>query len=240
MVNRCCRLAILFASLISLSTLSGCSAPVEPEEVANIRIDGNVVYFAGPLNKPSLDRMRDIFDHENSPRILDINSASGDPMAAMQMGYLLQRQQITLRIQERCEGLCANYLFTAAAVREIYPDAKITWSGGALNQSVILQWESYILPGIRDFVTRYSDQYLRREARFFERIDVDQNITVHGFNPRLGCADYDKFYYSWPDLMSMGIGETRFVEHSYRTAFKYAKDEACRVDLSNPKLLLSR
>ncbi|TRW49357.1 hypothetical protein FM042_00345 [Aliidiomarina halalkaliphila] len=239
MVSKCCRLAVLSASLIPLLFITGCSTPVEPEGLADIYVDDGVVHYSGPLNTPSFNHLRELFEQDNPPRILAVNSVSGDPMAAMQIGYLLQRHQVTLRIRERCEGLCANYLFTAASVREVYPEALITWSGGALNQSVILQWESYILPGIRDFVTRYSDQYLRRETRFFERVSVDQHITIYGFHPRLGCMDYERFNYSWPDLVSLGIGETRFVQHTYKDAFSHADNDICRVDLSNRHLLLN-
>lgn len=239
MVSKCCRLAVFSASLVSLLFIIGCSSPAEPERLADIRIENGVIHYSGPLNTPSFNRLRELLEQSNPPTILTVNSTSGDPMAAMQIGYLLQRHEVTLRILERCEGLCANYLFTAASVREVYPDALITWSGGALNQSVILQWESYIIPGIRDFVTRYSDQYLRRETRFFERIGVDQNITVYGFHPRLGCTDYERFNYSWPDLVSLGIGKTRFVQHTYKDAFPYADADICRVDLSNRQLLLN-
>ncbi|RUO30513.1 hypothetical protein [Aliidiomarina sanyensis] len=230
-------LAASAASFFLVLQLTACSSTPEREEAANIQVSNGVALLDGRISVASFYRLRDAVS-DGSVQRLAVNSEGGDPMAAMQIGYLLQREQMTLDIRGACERECANYLFTAAAQRRVYPDAIISWSGGAIEQSVILSWESYILPGIRDFVTRYSDQYLRRETRFFERIGVDQYITSYGFHPRLGCTDSARFYYSWPDLISMGIGPTEFVGRSYARAFEHYPSDICRVDLSNRQLLL--
>ena len=90
-------------------------------------------------------------------------------------------------------------------------NAIVAWSGGAQDESWINQWSFYIFPGFRNVVEHYLDAFLRRETRFFNRINVDQNITHFGYDEQVGCMDGDTFrgfYYDVADLLILGVGRT--------------------------------
>lgn len=228
------KLVLVIISILVMS-LAACSS--SPEPAANVRITNGEAMLDGRITSATALRLREASQKGELQRLV-VNSDGGDPMAALQIGYLLHREQLPIDIRGLCTRECANYLFPAAVKRNVYPQAVVSWSGGAIEQSLILSWESYILPGIRNFVTHYSDQYLRRERRFYETIGVDPLLPSYGFHPRLGCAESEAFYYSWPDLVSMGIGPTEFIGQSFAEAFSHYPKTLCRVDLSNRQLLL--
>lgn len=220
--------------------LAACSSPSTAPE-GRVSLHDNVINIDGNLTMVTFEDLVRLTEENPSVRHLRVTSERGDPMAAMQIGYLLQRKQFIIEVTDVCLEACANYLFTAAEERVVHSNALIAWSGGALDRSWIYQWRSYILPGIKSFVTRYADTYLRRETRFFERVNVDQHITVYGFDENIGCVDntHRGFYYSAADLLSMGVGATRFIPTDGTQDFQVNDSNYCQVDLSNRLLLIN-
>lgn len=228
--------------LLSISVLSvvACTSPPAPPE-GRVSLHDTVISIDGHISAATLEELVRLTEANPDVRHLRVTSERGDPMAAMQIGYLLQQKQFVIEVTDVCLEACANYLFTAAEERIVQANALIAWSGGALDRSWIYQWRSYILPGLKSFATRYADTYLRRETRFFERINVDQHITVYGFDKNIGCVNnaYRGFYYSAADLLSMGVGVTRFVPEDGKQDFHIADSNYCQVDLSNRLLLIN-
>lgn len=224
--------------MLSLSLLITACSSSSPPPQDNLHVSENRIVLNGAITEATLASFLHLLETHPSVKYLDVNSATGDPLAAIQLGYAVYRSRITVRVINECLGPCANYLFTAAAERIITPDAVVAWSGGALNQSRVLQWRSYMLPGVRDFLTRYSDAYLRRESRFFDRINVDQRITTFGFNEYIGCMtdDMQGFYYTPAGLLSLGLGPTQFAEEPAPATL--AEKGFCLVELSDRFLLL--
>lgn len=230
---------VIFLSFTILSVVA-CSSPPAPPE-GRVALQDNVISIDGHISAATLDELIRLTEQNPTLRHLRVTSERGDPMAAMQIGYLLQQKRFVIEITDVCLEACANYLFTAAEERIVHANALVAWSGGALERSWIYQWRSYMLPGLKGFVTRYADAYFRRETRFFERINVDQHITVYGFDKNIGCVNnaYRGFYYSAADLLSMGVGVTRFVPEDSKQDFQIADSSYCQVDLSNRLLLIN-
>ncbi|MCH8501438.1 MAG: hypothetical protein LAT77_05950 [Aliidiomarina sp.] len=224
--------------LLSLSLLITACSSSSPPAQDNLHVSENRIVLNGAITEATLASFVHLLETQPSIAYFDVNSATGDPLAAIQLGYAVYHSGITVRVINECLGPCANYLFTAAAQRIITADAVVAWSGGALNQSRVLQWRNYMLPGVRDFLTRYSDAYLRRESRFFDRINVDQRITTFGFDEHLGCMTDDTlgFYYSPAGLLSLGLGPTQFTEEPAPAGL--AEKGFCLVELSDRFLLL--
>lgn len=230
---------VILFSISILSVVACSSPPASPE--GRVTLQDKVISIDGHLSAAILEELVQLTEANPDVRHLRVTSKRGDPMAAMQIGYLLQQKKFVIEVTDMCLEACANYLFTAAEERVVHANAVIAWSGGALEHSWIYQWRSYILPGLKNFATRYADTYLRRETRFFERINVDQHITVYGFDKNIGCVNnsYRGFYYSAADILSMGVGATRFVPEYGKQDFQIADGSYCQVDLSNRLLLIN-
>jgi hypothetical protein len=230
---------VILLSISVISVVACSSAPAPPE--GRVSFQDRVINIDGHISAATLEELVRLTEANPDVRHLRVTSKRGDPMAAMQIGYLLQQKQFVIEVSDVCLEACANYLFTAAEERIVHDNALVAWSGGALDHSWIYQWRSYILPGLKSFVTLYADTYLRRETRFFQRINVDQHITVYGFDKNIGCVDnsYRGFYYSAADLLSMGVGVTRFIPEHGTQDFQITNSNYCRVDLSNRLLLIN-
>lgn len=222
------------AAIIGMGTLlSACSSQPVVYHQDNLRVEGNQLILDGIISEATPPRFQQLVEENPNLQAFVVNSESGDPLSAIQLGYLLHRSELPLIVDGQCLGQCANYLFTAAKHRTVTATSVVAWRGGAMSHSRVLPWRTYMLPGTRDFLTRYSDTYLRREARFFERINVSQDITVLGFDERLGCdvENMEGFYYSSAGLLALGLGSTTFEQDSDQ--FAHYPDSYCKVNLSN-------
>ncbi|WP_113907335.1 hypothetical protein [Aliidiomarina celeris] len=230
------------AILIVGSTLAGCSnqQALEAESSTYVALEQDHFVIRGPIDMDATRKLTALFESNSSIRTLAISSDGGDPMAAMQLGYLLHRNQFTLEVEDYCLNSCANYVFTAAYERKLTADAIVAWSGGATEESWVQQWSFYILPGIRHVVEQYLDAFLRRETRYFDRINVDQQITAYGFDANVGCmqgGSYRGFYYDSADLLVMGVGRTSREGSSWVSTFDHYPSDFCKVELDPVELL---
>ncbi|EGN76330.1 hypothetical protein A28LD_0066 [Idiomarina sp. A28L] len=232
------RLGIIIIPGILL--LSACSSSA-PDTGASIQIYSNHFAIQGKITNSTVNRFEELVAEYPEITQLHISSETSDPMAAMQMGYLLQRNEFDLFVTDVCTQACANYIFTAAKTRTVEKGAVVAWSGGALEQSKFSDWTSTLFPGVGNFIAQNASAYLRRETRFFNRINVDQYITVYGFDQNIGCMTehYEGFYYSEADLLSMGLGPSTFAETDTSRVPNPNTDRYCQVDLSNRLLLIN-
>lgn len=228
------RTPLLCAGFVAVF-LSACSSgSYEDNPASQLHVDGESIFLDGPITNEIVQQLRQLSAEHNFTR-MQVNSAGGDPLAAIQLGGWIHRQQLDISVQQECLHSCANYLFTAGANKEIQPGGVVAWSGGALEDSWTQQWQNYLIPGIQHIVEQYLDRFLRREIRFFERIDVDQRITVYGYDDHLGCMqdDIQGFYYSVPDLLAMGVSRVQTPGSSWQQAFSDYGEQFCKVELSS-------
>ena len=78
------------------------------------------------------------------------------------------------------------------------------------------------------------EQWLEKEAQFFETIGVDQRITVLGQDPdfRCGKENIGGWYYSLPDLERFGVLNIEVLGDSWSPVPPTDRVKFCRVDLS--------
>ncbi|RUO38776.1 hypothetical protein CWE13_03835 [Aliidiomarina shirensis] len=206
-----------------------------------MQIFENHFSIQGKVTNSTVEQLENLVADYPEVTELHISSETSDPMAAMQLGYILYRNAFDLRVTDICKQGCANYIFTAAKTRTVDEGAIVAWAGGALEQSRLSEWTSTLFPGVGDFIAQNANAYLRRETRFFNRINVDQYITVYGFDKNIGCMteQYQGFYYSEADLLSMGLGPSTFAETDTSRVPNPRTDRYCQVDLSNRLLLIN-
>lgn len=227
---------------VCVAMLVGACSSTETERSRDTHVETSDTSFVltGPVDMEAARLLSELAEANPDIRRLIVRSEGGDPMAGIQLGYLLNRNQFTLEIDGYCLDSCANYLFTGAYNRVLREDAIVAWSGGATEESWVTQWSFYLLPGIRTVVEQYLDAFLRRETRFFDRIQVDQRITAYGFDANIGCmdkGDFRGFYYDSADLLVMGVGRTTRENTTWLTAFNHYPNEFCKVELDPVQLL---
>lgn len=226
------RLSSITAMALAVSACS--STQSEPDNLAEVETDGPLLIIDGYIDQSTVDRIRQLSVDHNFSKVR-VNSPGGDPLANIQLGGWIHRQELDIEVYEQCLHSCANYLFTAAQEKTIHPGAIVAWSGGALEESWTQQWQDYLIPGVRHVVEQYLDRFLRREIRFFERVGVDQRITVYGQEDESSCMSDDMkgFYYSVPDLLSMGVYDVNTPEQNWDEAFANYGEQFCQVELSS-------
>lgn len=226
--------------LMALVTLSACSSSPEASSTAKAFIDNNTIVLHGAANKSTVQTLLTLAENNPDIKRFRVRSAGGDPMASMNWGYYLFKNDFTLEVEGYCLDSCANYFFPAAYERVLQRNAIVAWSGGATHESWIYLWQSYSLPGMQSIVSHYLNASLRRETRFFQRIMVYQKLTMFGFDSRVGCmknGDYKGFYYSAADLLMLGVGRTSREGVSWDKTFAHYPSDYCLVKLDPVEML---
>ena len=96
------------------------------------RTGSDSITMRGPVVEGDVDKLRQLATPGTT--VLRINSAGGDPQAAMLLGRYLRQRQWSLAIDTVCAGSCALYLFPAAHHTSI-PDTAVL----ALQESAFLR-----------------------------------------------------------------------------------------------------
>lgn len=230
----------LFILTILFAGLTGCSNAPEDLPIADISVSNNAFELVGETSSESVDALFKLADAHPNIKTFRVTSQGGDPMAAMKWGYYLYQNDFNIEVIDYCLDSCANYYFTAAHERTLIDSAVVAWSGGAQNDSWVQTWSFYIFPGFRSMVEHYLDAFLRRETRFFNRVNVDQDITNFGFDEQVGCmndSEYDGFYYSVADLLLLGVSKTSREEVSWERTFSHYPSNYCLVELDPVEML---
>jgi len=81
------------------------------------RVASDTIALRGAIAEGDVDKLRQLATPGTT--VLRINSDSGDPQAAMQLGRFLRQQQWDIAIDTVCAGSCALYVFPAARRKSI-------------------------------------------------------------------------------------------------------------------------
>ena len=96
------------------------------------RADSGAIALRGPIAEGDVDKLRLLATPGTT--LLRVNSDAGEPLAAMQLGRYLRRQQWDVAVDTVCAGSCALYVFPAARHKRIPADAVL-----ALQESAFLR-----------------------------------------------------------------------------------------------------
>ncbi|MGY6588783.1 MAG: hypothetical protein ACXIUB_10930 [Wenzhouxiangella sp.] len=181
---------IWILGICSALLLSGCAtspgAPVEPDRYEVIQEDTRIIY-RGPMSGRANAEVEQILrEAEGQIEWLEIESGGGNVDWGLDLGDLVVEHDLNVRVFGiGCHSSCANYVFTAGNRRVIEPGAIVTWHGSALQR----QW------GFRDrlrrtFFSEFRASYENwalRQAQFFERVGVDERVTIVGQDLECSC-----------------------------------------------------
>lgn len=217
----------------ALLFFAACSTSPPEAPAGEVHVLEEDIVISGYISEHTIEQIRAISNVADFRR-MRVDIYDGEPQASMQLGYFIHRNEMDIVVEGQCLGPCANYLFTAANHKYLTADSVVAWFGGALAESWTQQNQRLLVPGIRHVAEQYLDAFLRREARYFQRIGVDQRVTSLGYHESSGCTDpdYAGFYYSIPQLLRFGIADIQLAESNWKDAFSHYPEQFCQVDLS--------
>ncbi|WP_337881304.1 hypothetical protein [Rheinheimera sp.] len=165
--------------LIFLILLTGCSLlPEKPtanhvEHFSGIR-NGRLLYL-GELSEQANQALFDAYAAADvKPKQLLISSGGGDIAVGLVLGQWVRQHQLDVAVDKICASSCANYVFPAGRNKYLKKDSILLWHGSAWQK----HWDYEAKH--KDSVERYLRDTRLQESDFYDRLSVDNALTVYG------------------------------------------------------------
>ena len=203
---------------------------VDMRIVTKVRLSECCIEYQGIITSEANQAVYELYEEASpKPTTLIVESSGGAAGAAMQLGNWMLDHGLDVRVDTYCYSSCANYIFLAGRDKALASHASLMWHGGVTQPLGRPEMEHLLddmLSALEDeareaiLAERPRERLLEqmessrleliaRETRFFERIGVDQRITVLGrlFEHELLARDHD--YSGWDlsleDLQKLGV-----------------------------------
>jgi hypothetical protein len=170
--------------------LSGCAvSPGGPPEAESyeLRHEGERIIYRGRMSAAANEEIAALLQqHPGQIEWLEIESPGGEVMLGLDLGDLVLEHELAVKVIDTgCHSSCANYVFTAGRQKVISEGSLVTWHGSALQRSLerSTRWRSIFRPSLR----RSFEEWKARQKVFFQRIGVDERITIVGQDLKCGC-----------------------------------------------------
>lgn len=207
-----CALTCLF--LLPISAQADQAETTEMRIVTKIRLSDGCIEYQGLITSEANDGVFELYQEASpKPTAIVIESHGGAAGAAMQLGMWMVDHELDVKVDTYCYSSCANYVFLAGRNKFLAPHASIMWHGGVtqpIDRAELEHLLDDMLGALDDdaraavLAERPRERLLEqmeasrlelvaRETEFFERIGVDQRITVlgHLFERELLAHDHD-------------------------------------------------
>ena len=183
---------------VPILLLFGCSSLVsDNSEKSKINLLGShTIKFVGETSIENANLLEKIIS--NHPEAIDtliIDSPGGDLIGGLNIGHLVNQYHLNVIVQNICASSCANYIVTASGNVTIEAGALLGWHGGAtqpmytsvdINMSWLDQVTRFFYGvDVDKSMDDYFNQLQHQEAIFFEKIGVEQAVTILGMMPGL-------------------------------------------------------
>lgn len=207
--------------------------------VTKLRLTECCIEYQGLITSEANENVFELYEEASpKPTTLLIESYGGAAGAAMRLGLWMLDHGLDVRVDTYCYSSCANYVFLAGRNKLLASHASLMWHGGTTQPIDRAQLEhllddmlNTLDPEAREAILAERPrerllellemsrlELMARETKFFERIGVDQRITVlgHLFERELLAEDHD--YAGWDlslsDLEKLGVRGIRVVGDS--------------------------
>lgn len=176
-------LRIRAVAVVAFGLLGGCaSSPATTDEPATLVAldDSGRITYTGYITTAANQRVMELFEGASEkPGTVLISSGGGSTEAGMDLAEWILDHNLEVEVGNYCLSSCANYVFLAGKVKKLGRESVVVWHGSMWQESLDRPAD----PASADFNPRTLAQR-ERETRFFDRIEVDNLITVYG--QRLG------------------------------------------------------
>lgn len=182
-----------------------------------VSVQGQTIHYSGEITQAGVDKVAALLEVHPTVGELAINSVGGVIGRGIDLGLLVLRHQLDVRVTGAgCISSCANYVFTAGRHKVIEPGAVVVWHGSAIQKG-LWDYKNLNLADIRDALGR-DPNWLermalrwkawnagrlakRRQAEFFDLVGVDPEVTVYGQLRECACL----WTFSPEDMAAFGI-----------------------------------
>ncbi|QHS14527.1 hypothetical protein [Shewanella sp. Arc9-LZ] len=190
--------------LAMLLTLTGCASKQPSFSLVIDPLLPSVINYSGEIDPDNVAAFeQSIANSSTQITSLVITSGGGDVFAGIRLGELVYQHKLKVLVDKVCASSCANYIVTASDNVTIKQDALLGWHGGAL-QPLLYDPESIPLhlEGMKEYVTRWAEA----ERIFFDKVKVNQAVTVLGMMPGLNDKRNTPLYsYDPQTLKALGL-----------------------------------
>ena len=190
--------------LAMLLTLTGCASKQPPFSLVIDPLLPNTINYNGEINPDNVAAFEQgIANSSTQITSLVITSGGGDVFAGIRLGELVYRHKLKVTVDKVCASSCANYVVTASDDVTIKQDALLGWHGGALQP---LLYGSEDLSKYSKTMVEYILQWEQAERVFFDKVKVNQAVTVLGMMPGIKDKRNTPLYsYDQQTLKALGL-----------------------------------
>jgi len=209
---------IIRASMLFLLLLAPGGILADDDGKPQVFVEGKSLFYIGRTTRDGFKQAQAEFQKaKNKIEWLCIDSRGGEVDASMDMGLWVFNNGINVKIENKCLGTCANYIFPAGKSKKIEKNAIVAWYLLTVQNDLFTYFklsykfsEQYLsLPEgearekILLDVEHHFIQLIQKQELFYEEIGVDQNITVVG--QKEGLDDKRFWSISIEDMAKFGI-----------------------------------
>ena len=220
---------LLFVSAIAISlALQGTARAEEQASQGSVTLEGSKLLYDGLITDALNERLSELYESgDPRPTALRIRSWGGEINAGMDLGEFVFERGLAVEVFGYCFSSCANYVATAASGLHLEPTAVLGWHGGATQEldpkDIAVSVKGEELEGAQRAaqlaklnLAEMMRANVERETAFFERIGVDQRITVSGQTPlyRERYPEAEKYAgwdYAIEDLRRLGVRDVTVI-----------------------------
>jgi hypothetical protein len=213
-------------------------------EPAQVRVQGDTVYYTGNLSKSSSAAFDAAVAGVTRGQVtrLVISSGGGDTVAGRHVGRWVRDMGLVVEVDVICFSSCADYVFPAGRARVIRADAFVGWHGNERQFEVLAARKGVSLA---EELGRYAPQGLalaqraafvqellasisvtrQDEADFYAQLGLHDAFAVCAvgdvLEKRPGFAGQRGWGFSLADMARLGLTHTVYLGHGV-----YEKDSA--------------
>jgi len=216
--------SIYVIAVIAIGVFAGCASNSVEEPSGDSQVDTRVeldddnrLVYRGPITADANAAANEIYESAgDKPEVLLISSPGGKVTAGLDLAEWILDRSLAVEVGKTCFSSCANYIFLAGQPKKLNPESLLGWHGSAWQPS----FDQYADSTDSDYVPHFAE-LREREVCFFERIRVDNLITVHGLRRWPGLRDLMNvlfrggptlgFDYKLSDLERLGVSDIEVV-----------------------------
>jgi len=225
---------LLCLAALGASAAQSAAPPSDVELVTKVRLTADRIEYSGIITAEANAGVFELYESaQPRPTALWIESQGGSAGAGMQLGSWVFDNDLDVEVDTYCFSSCANYVFPAGRTKVLASRASLMWHGGVTQPITLAELEA-VLGDTLDHMDELEEHALleqrsreellqqldhsrvdlvARETRFFQKIGVDQRITVlgHLYERELlqGEGSYTGWDYSLEDLARLGVRQIR-------------------------------
>jgi len=199
--------------LISITfLLTGCSyINIWQEKEEIVIVSSDTLKFKAYTSIANAKKAITLIRNNKTPiKTIIVNSNGGDVKGGMLLGRFIYKNKLNLIVNKNCFSSCANYLFTAAYIKDINKDSEVGWHGGSMQP--FWEFPKDTPEEQKQLFYQELKQLKQEEKNFFDLIHVDQRVTYLGTIKPYKKQRTDKplWTYSLKDIKNFGIKNVHF------------------------------